>query len=198
MGDFLLDFRHPKQPFEQIEALRFFPDTKMDRIVRDRFALYVTRNGSDQLWAPFEAGDGVVVALAGRVALTASEWQSASNLEGIGGLACKAIYQAYRQNGVAGLTGFSGGYAIHVYDPRTRTYHLVNDRGGSLPCYATTRSPEVLSSHPDVLAEAVAGNGYPPAGSAAAWDLASMAQFIATASAAFNVAVSGFGTSAFQ
>ena len=157
MGDFLLDFRRRNRRREQAESLRFFPDMAMDRISRDSFTLFVTRTGRDQLWAPFESRDGIVIALVGRVALGKSEWEDGSRVEGSGGLACKAIYHAYRARGIEGLTGLSGGFAIHVYDPRQEIYHLVNDRGGAFPCYGAIASDEVICSHPDLLAEFIGG-----------------------------------------
>lgn len=185
MGDFLLDFRHRNRRREQAEALRYFPDMVVDRIVRDSFTLFVTRTGGERLWAPFESSDGVVVALAGRVALDTGEWQGGARVEGSGGLACKAIYHAYRERGIEGLSGLSGGFAIHVYDPHQEIYHLVNDRGGAFPCYSAIASDEVICSHPDMLAASLGRDGHPAADSPDAWDLTSMAQFISTGVVSF-------------
>jgi len=182
MGDFLLDLRHRNRRCEQAESLRFFPDMVVDSIVRDSFTLFVTRTGRDRLWAPFESREGIVIALAGRVALDASEWEGGARVEGTGGLACKAIYQAYRDRGIKGLCGLSGGFVIHVFDPRSNIYHLVNDSGGAFPCYTATTSDEVICSHPDILAELV---GHPSGVSPDAWDLTSMAQFISTGVVSF-------------
>src|SRR6266850_850255 len=175
MGDFLLDFRDRSQRCQSAESLRFYPDMEVDRVARDAFTLFVSRVGRRDLWAPFESPDGVVVGLAGRLALDASEWESASRVDGEGGLACKAGYQAYRNRGVEGLHGFSGGFAIHLHDPGRQTYHLVTDRAGALPCYSTTAG-ELLCSHPDILAGLL---------DRTEWDLTSMAQFIATGVVSF-------------
>jgi asparagine synthase (glutamine-hydrolysing) len=175
MGDFLLDFRDRSQRCKSAESLRFYPDMEVDRVARDAFALFVSRVGRRDLWAPFESPDGVVVGLAGRLALDASEWESASRVDGEGGLACKAVYQAYRNRGVEGLHGFSGGFAIHLHDPGRQTYHLVTDRAGAFPCYSTTAG-ELLCSHPDILAGLL---------DRTEWDLTSMAQFIATGVVSF-------------
>jgi len=185
MGDFLLDLRHRNLRCEQAESMRFFPDMVVDRIVRDSFTLFVTRTGSDRLWAPFESRDGIVIALAGRVALSRSEWEGGSRVEGSGGLACKAIYQAYRERGIEGLSSVSGGFAIHVYDQLQKIYYLVNDRGGAFPCYSAIASDEVICSHPDVLAELIGRVGDSSAGTPDAWDLTSMAQFISTGVVSF-------------
>jgi asparagine synthetase B (glutamine-hydrolysing) len=185
MGDFLLDFRHRSRRRAQAEALRFFPDMAVDRIARERFALFVSRAGTDRLWAPFESRDGFVVALAGRVALTASQWDLGAAVEEPGGLACRAIYRLYRERGIEGLTGLGGGFAIHLYDPQEDVYHLVNDGAGAFPCYRAAQSDDLICSHPDVLAELLGGTGQPPVDSPDGWDLTSMAQFIATGEVTF-------------
>lgn len=165
--------------------MRFFPDLSVDRIVRDRFTLSITRSGSDRLWAPFESPDGTVIALAGRVALAEAAWEAGARIEGPGGLACKAIYQAYREHGIEGVTRLSGGFAVHVFDPRHDLYQLVNDGGGVFPCYAHASTGEVICSHPDLLAEAMDGGNHPSHQSPDAWDLVSMAQFVSTGVVSF-------------
>lgn len=175
MGDFLLDFRDQSRRCTNVESLRFYPDMEVDSVARDAFSLFLSRVGRRELWGPFESPDGIVVGLAGRLALDASEWESASRVAGEGGLACKAVYQAYRNRGVEGLRGFSGGFAIHLHDPARQTYHLVTDRAGGFPCYSTTAG-ELLCSHPDILAGLL---------ERAEWDFTSMAQFIATGVVSF-------------
>jgi asparagine synthase (glutamine-hydrolysing) len=172
MGDFLLDFRARRERRREAEALRFFPDMEVDEIARDEFSLFVSRAGQAALWAPYESPDGVLVALAGRVALPEEEWRDAERIGGAGGLACKAICAAYRSGGADALRGFSGAFTIHLYDPRLRLYLLVTDAGGAAPCYAAGGA--LFGSHPDVLAQAAGVGGSP------SWDLTSMAQFLAT------------------
>ena len=135
MGDFLLDFRDPGQrDAEEGEALRFFPDLEIDRIVNDRFKLVLTRNGRPELWAPYTAPDGTVVAIAGRILLDSSDWEVAKRVSGEGGLAPKAIYKAFQENGYAGVQRMNGAFAIHIYEPGTQRYSLVVDSAG---CYAS-------------------------------------------------------------
>jgi asparagine synthetase B (glutamine-hydrolysing) len=187
MGDFLLDFRDRVQRCRDANQLRFYPDMEVDQITRDGFSLFVSRFGCADIWAPFESAEGLVVALAGNVALEESEWESASRVEGKGGLACKAIYLAYRSRGINGLYNFSGGCAIHVYDPQRGAYYLVTDRAGAFPCYGTTVSDELFCSHPDVLAGLLpkSMSNSPSKFSSVQWDLESMAQFIATGAVSF-------------
>jgi asparagine synthase (glutamine-hydrolysing) len=183
VGDFLVDFRHRGKRREQAESLRFYPDMVVDAIVRPGFTLFLTRPGCDRLWAPFESHDGFVTALTGRVALTSEQWDTGSRVDGAGGLACKAIYLAYRQRGLEALKSFSGGFAIHIYDPVENAYFLVSDQAGALPCYTATISDAVLCSHPDVLAELMVSPG--AAARSADWDLVSMAQFVSTGVVSF-------------
>jgi asparagine synthase (glutamine-hydrolysing) len=183
LGDFLLDFRPRGRRCEQSEALRFFPDMAIDRVVRDEFSLFVTRSGRDSLWAPFESSDRIVVAVAGRVALEPSTWEAGARVEGAGGAACKAIYREYRQRGLAALCELSGGFALHLYDPVKRVYYLVNDSGGAFPCYSAGSSAEVICSHPDVMAQLDTSGA--SSRSTDSWDLTSMAQFIATGVVSF-------------
>lgn len=178
MGDFLLDFRARGQRRNDAEALRFYPDMDVDRLEHERFTLLVSRVGQAHLWAPYEAPDGTVVALAGRIALDESQWCDAEQLPGRGGLACKAVFAVYRNAGAAALGSFSGAHVIHVYDPRTGAYHMVTDAGGGMPCYAA--AGPVFGSHPDLLARA-SGTGTGSGG----WDLTSMAQFVATGAVTF-------------
>ncbi len=180
MGDFLLDLRHRSERCDQAERLRFYPDMVVDRIEREMFTLFVSRTGSDRLWAPYESPDGVVVAVAGRVALDARKWEDSARIDDTGGLACKAIYQAFRERGIESLGELSGGFAIHVYDAREGVYHLVNDRGGAFPCYSPATTDEIVCSHPDVLAHLLGKGASPSVDSPDAWDLTSMAEFIST------------------
>ncbi len=185
MGDFLLDLRHRSERCDQAERLRFYPDMVVDRIARNNFTLFVSRTGSDRLWAPYESPDGVVVAVAGRVALDARKWEDSARIDGAGGLACKAIYQVFRERGIESLGELSGGFAIHVYDAREDVYHLVNDRGGAFPCYSATTTDEIVCSHPDLLAQLLGKGTNPSADSPDDWDLTSMAQFISTGVVSF-------------
>ncbi len=111
MGDFIVDFRDPANRCNDGSVLQFCTGIEVDEIRRDSFTLLVSRVGSRDLWGTFEADDGLAVALAGRVALEEEAWRSAQNAPGRGGLACKAIYQAYKQGGPARVGELSGSYA---------------------------------------------------------------------------------------
>ena len=178
MGDFIIDFRDPANRCNDGSVLQFCTGIEVDEIRRDSFTLLVSRVGSRDLWGTFEADDGLAVALAGRVALEEEAWRSAQNAPGRGGLACKAIYQAYKQGGPARVGELSGSYAIHIHDPEEGWYYLVTDRAGAFPCYAGTAEGGLLwASHPDVLADLQQG--------AANWDLTSIAEFISTGVVSF-------------
>ena len=173
MGDFFLDFRQSQSHNPAAEAfLRFFPDVEVDRIVNERFRLSITRTGSAELWSPYEAPDGTIVALAGRIAVDERSWQRAEGASGEGGLACKLIYQVYSSEGLDGIAKISGAYAIHLYEARSQRYRLILDAAGCYPCFGPAAEyDQVYSSHADVLANAT--------GASRSWDEASMASFLA-------------------
>ena len=178
MGDFIVDFRDPHHRCDDGSVLRFCADMDVETIRRDDFTLFVSRVGSPELWSPFTAADGVLVALAGRIALDEDTWLAAEAIPGAGGLACKAIYQAYRSGGAERVARLSGSYAIHLHDPGDDRYLLVTDPAGGLPCYdASTGGGLLWGSHPDVLVDL--------RGAAADFDLTSLAEFIATGVVSF-------------
>jgi len=174
MGDFFLDFRRQGERNRTAgESLRFFPDIEIDRLQNDSFDLMLTRSGSADMWAPYEAPDGTIVALAGRIALDSSDWEHAEQVNGDGGLACKAIYQAYQARGFDGIQGINGAYAIHLFEPKFHRYSLIFDAAGCYPGYGPKLSGQhVYCSHPDVLAVAIDAAG--------TWDYSSLATFLAT------------------
>ena len=172
MGDYFLDFRDDRSGFDAAEFLKFFEDMEVDRVSSDDFALTLTRTGSKRLWAPYEAPDGTLVALAGQVALDAEQWDHASRVSGEGGLACKAIYREIQRHGVEQLREINGTYAIHVFRPDEKRYFLFTDPAGCYPGYRSDQSDgTVFSSHPDCVADAL--------GEAFNWDMLSLAEFVA-------------------
>jgi asparagine synthase (glutamine-hydrolysing) len=174
MGDYYLDFRMPPQDkLPDEHGLLFFPDMQMDRIRTKCFDLSLTRSGPAELWAPYVSPNATVIALAGRIALESSEWEKAGRLTGSGGLACKAIFNAFEEKGFDGIYRLNGAYAIHIYEPDKGTYSLILDPAG---CYPSFRPADpqvfVFSSHPDSLATAIE--------SSMCWDYGSLATFLAT------------------
>lgn len=129
------------------------------------------------LWGPYQSPDrGLTVALGGRVALSAAEWQEGRSVPGDGGLACKAIAQLYRREGPSCLARLSGNFAVYIHDAASNEGLLATDRFGVFLAYALTgissRSEPVIGGHPDVVARL--------AGVENDLDDTSLAEFIAT------------------
>ena len=99
MGDIFLDLR-PKierQPSRVASALKFFDDIHTEVIEREEFSLIFSRPDNLDLWSAYESPDGnLLVALAGRIALTSEQWEQAKKEAGKGGWACKYIAREYR------------------------------------------------------------------------------------------------------
>src|ERR1017187_9716812 len=122
MSDFLLDFRDAdtrrKSADLATSLLRFCDDTQMKVLERDFFTLVLTRVDDLGLWGPYQhaspKGD-FVIALAGRIALDQSQWDAAGKVDGPGGLACKAIWNIYREGGINSLGALNGNFLAFVY-----------------------------------------------------------------------------------
>ena len=176
MGDFLLALgtADDRALGQSAEFLRFYPDMRVDRFAYPEFSLLVTSADAPHLWAPFVSPDNsLLVALCGRVALDQKQWESAAQIAGQGGLACKSIFQLYSTSGIAGLETLSGNFAIALFDRSVRKLFLVTDRWGLLPAFRCDAGGRLLyASHPDALANFVGENRN--------WDLTSFAEFILT------------------
>jgi asparagine synthase (glutamine-hydrolysing) len=176
MGDFLLALgpADDRALGKSAEFLRFYPDMHVDRFAYPEFSLLVTSADDPRLWAPFVSPDNsLLVALCGRVALDQKQWDSASQIAGRGGLACKFISRAYVASGLAGVETLSGNFVIALFDRSARKLYLVTDRWGLLPAFRCDAAGRLLyGSHPDALGDF--------AGESRNWDLTSFAEFILT------------------
>ena len=117
MSDFLLDFRDAeirrKTAAEAGASLRFCDDIQVQTLDFAPFTLVVTRADGFELWGPFQwqlGGGRGLVALAGRIAMEEEQWESAKQVEGPGGLACKAIFMLYRELGIKALERLNGNF----------------------------------------------------------------------------------------
>lgn len=173
MGDFLLDFRPPgqRQTTDTASRLKFTAATRLAVFDEPAFHLTIAQTGDSDLWSPYRAPDGTLVALAGRAAFDEAEWQAAVAVPGPGGLAAKVLFQRYQHAGPAGLDSISGNAVVLLFEPRCRALHLVTDCSGVFPAYGceTDHGP-LFGSHPDVLAAA--------AGESGRLDEVSLAEFI--------------------
>lgn len=173
MSDFLLDFRShgQRQTTDAAGRLKFTAATQAAVFDELAFKLAITQTGDSDLWSPFRAPDGTLVALAGRAAFEEADWRAAGAVPGPGGLAAKVLYQRYQRAGPAGLESTSGNCVVLLFEPSSRTLHLVTDCSGVFPAYGceTDHGP-LFGSHPDVLAAA--------AGESQRLDEVSLAEFI--------------------
>ena len=176
MGDFLLALgtADDRALGQSAEFLRFYPDMRVDRFAYPEFSLLVTSADDPKLWAPFVSPDNsLLVALCGRVALDQKQWESAGQIAGQGGLACKSIFQLYSTSGIAGLETLSGNFVVALFDRPARKLFLVTDRWGLLPAFRCDAGGRLLyGSHPDALADFAGENRN--------WDVTSFAEFILT------------------
>jgi hypothetical protein len=84
MGDFLLDLRAPaaRRAAAAADALRFTSRTVSRSFEEPAFGLALTYQGNADLWAPYTASDGSLVAVAGRVALDEALWTMGERMQG--------------------------------------------------------------------------------------------------------------------
>lgn len=173
MADFFLDFRARTERATDIEDLLYFPELAVDRVDADWFTFFSTRTGPGDVWAPFRGPDRVAVAIAGRVALDADQWESARRIDGEGGVACKAIWEQFSRAGIEGMDCVSGSAIVFIDDPASGECHLMTDLCGAYPCYgAESGDAPLYGSLPDFLAD--------EAGLRGRWDRTSLAEFLVT------------------
>src|ERR1035441_4469173 len=177
MGDFLLALgpADDRALGRSAEFLRFYADMRVDRFAYPEFSLLVTSADDPQLWAPFVSPDSaLLVALCGRVALDQKQWDSASQIAGQGGVACKFVSRLYSGTGIAAVEALSGNFVLLLFDRPAKKLFLVTDRWGLFPAFRFKSAGGQLAfgSHPDPLADTV--------GESRNWDLTSFAEFILT------------------
>ena len=155
MGDFILDLRVPGSRCEDARSLAFFDDQRIDACAAPAFFHGWSSVDRADLWAPFEAADGVRVAVSGRIVFDEREWAAGEQLApaGKGGLAARILYERYRRDGIEALFAPNGACAIQLLDPGAGRGFVVTDPFGAFPCFqAEADGGWVLCSHPDVLA----------------------------------------------
>lgn len=182
MSDFLLDMRpRQRRPLKSATSqLAFFDDLQIQEIDDDRLSLTIIRPDNLNIWG-FHRPPGTqsLVALAGRIALDRTEWDSLQNNSTDGGLACRFIYDLYRNGGLSALSHLNGHYVVIIFDDKAKQLIVTIDRCGMVPCFVSlTGSGEILlSSNPDLLAQVT--------GRAQDWDKTSMAEFLITGRVTF-------------
>jgi asparagine synthase (glutamine-hydrolysing) len=157
MSDFYLDLRSIDKRTSAAaiaERMRYCSDMNAAIIEKPGFLLCVAAIGAQKLWGIYERKNPyILVAVSGRIAADASQWETARAVPGEGGLAAKIVYGAYAEQGIDAVTGLNGGFVVLLYDGARNTLYIVTDRSGSHPCFSHSRL-NVFSSHPDILAYA--------------------------------------------
>ena len=158
MSDFIMDFRSRDNRLNMPEAkslLRYFDFMRAYGQECDQHCWLVSRADDWDNWGPYQSLDrSVQIILVGRTAMDAAEWDSASHVEGEGGLASKAIYKRYIDGGIAALSALNGQFVVLVDDVRKRQLFIVTDRCGMAPCFMHISLHGMLfGSHPDILAK---------------------------------------------
>lgn len=175
MGDFVLDLR-PQAQRESAKAaklLAFTPRSRSSVLETATWSLVLTSTDRPDLWGPYTSPGGLIVAIAGRIALDESQWQAAESMAGEGGLAAKAVGRIFQESGMEGVERLGGNAALLVYDPEARRLYLMTDAAGAFPVFRVTADHlPVFGSHPDVVAAV--------AGVAREYDEVSMTEFLLT------------------
>lgn len=159
MGDFLIKLGTASRtdPTGEERLLSFSAKSRLASFTGEGISISLVRPDGFELWGPYQ-GEGregpVWIGLAGRVALSASEWEGASNVAGAGGRACKALFSRFSRGGVSAVATVSGNYAILIHEARARRLHVVTDPLGAYLAYSAVHASGdiMLGSHPDVLA----------------------------------------------
>jgi asparagine synthase (glutamine-hydrolysing) len=177
MSEFLIDCRSIAHcnAHKAANLMKYYADLNVQVFEFDTFRLVLSRPDDLGVWGPCNSIDGkLFVAIVGRIALEADEWAKAKSLPGNGGLACKAISIMYLQGGIKKLENLNGNFVVLVYDSPSQQLHIITDRCGMNPCYASSLKDDnfVFSSHPDILANAL--------NLSQDWDLVSITEFLAT------------------
>jgi len=182
MSDFYLDLRpaDSRNVSQVRDHLRSLHRSKVVEWDGPRFSLLLSRGDDPVVWAPYRCDAAqVTVALSGRIALEPHEWETARAVNGSGGLACKAVFQSYRENGLGGLTSLNGNFTVLVCDETEGRVFIVTDRCGAAPAFQSDDPQKlpVFSSHPDLLAAAI--------GVSDGLDFTSLREFLSTGKVSF-------------
>jgi asparagine synthase (glutamine-hydrolysing) len=182
MSDFFIDFSHKLTNRKEyiIGSMKYYDDIVVRTFEHEKFILYLSCADNWDVWAAYKSIDGnIFIALSGRIALDSRAWEEAKEIPGEGGLACKAICKIYKSGGLGALENLNGNYVAFVLDESTQKLYVITDRCGMFPCFGhdSPRHGLILSSHPDILANALhISNDY---------DLTSVAEFLVTGKVSF-------------
>ncbi|ORE91078.1 asparagine synthase (glutamine-hydrolyzing) [Stappia sp. 22II-S9-Z10] len=162
LADFLLAIKPTVTPELLRQAMVVGAQARLTAEAFEGGAFATARIDDAQLWdgaAAPEAGARLI--LAGRIALSAGEWDAAERLDPTGGLAARHLLHQALAHGQDGLVDYNGAATVILLDERAGEGTLVTDRLGAHPAFATVDGPLVVGSHPDAVAAVRAALGHP-------------------------------------
>ncbi|MCD6321399.1 MAG: hypothetical protein J7L77_00050 [Clostridiales bacterium] len=182
MGDIFIDCRPEESKNISLisNMMKFYDDIKLNKYESDKFNMLLSRPDDWNIWGPYQNDNHkIFVALAGRIAMDSPEWEKAKEINGTGGLACKAIYQKYKSGGLESLSNLNGNFVVFIHDATKQKLYIITDRCGMFPCYFahSNDNEPVFCSHADILATSL--------GISSEWDMTSMAEFLITGRVSF-------------
>ena len=123
----------------------------------------VTRVDSAELWGPAsDSGTGVIALIGGRPTLAEPAFARAESMPFEGGLAARVFLDQWLRAPEGLAAALDGPALVAIIDARAGALHVFTDRLGWFPLYAGPGPGVVVASHPDVLADSLAGMGRGP------------------------------------
>ena len=128
-----------------------------EAIVRSTSAFSFVWAGHDEQerYGPAEDPEtGVRCVIGGRTVWTMADWQRASRLPFVGGLASRLVLEKFLAGGPATVPPFNGAAVVLVWDPRTRTVHIWTDQFGFHPAFLFSKDGRAIAftTFPDAVA----------------------------------------------
>ncbi len=182
MSDFFLDFRDrsKRDILKVCNNMKYYNDMTISKLETEKYSIIISRADSLEIWGPYTSPDqSISVFLTGRIAMDRAQWEKAADVPGVGGLACKAIYQMYQDEKVKCFSKLNGNFVVIISDHKLSKCFICIDRCGMVMCFASgmQNGKIVLSSNPDLIASTISGESN--------LDLTSMSEFLVTGRVSF-------------
>ena len=175
MSDIILTTEEPSsEKFANIlSQLCFVKAAKTQQYDLIHLKAGIVRVDSLNWWgAAIDKDTGTWAGFIGRIALSASEWQTAPQLPFEGGVVAKQVIAQWLKHRHHIVNWLNGGTLV-IYEQPTQQLHVITDRMGIYPLFTSTVGGIYLGSHSDILAQLLIANGYQ-----LHLDLVTMAEFI--------------------
>ena len=142
------------------------------RSVSDFSFLWSSHDEQERYGPAEDPKSGVRCITGGRTVWTTADWQRASRLPFIGGLANRLLLERFLAGGSEAVAPFNGAAVILVWDPRSRTAHIWTDQFGFHPAFLYAKDGRAIAftTFPDAIAVDPTLDARP--------DMASMVEFL--------------------